>query len=65
MLLITVGKGVWLLENPGTSLISYHDRFRWLVRVLRLQGHFVPRLGLGQTVKLKPHLSGWSCARAA
>ena len=34
VLLITAVGGTWFLENPSSTKILRHDRFRWLLRVL-------------------------------
>ena len=44
LLLIHSANGVWLVENPGSSLIALHDRFQWLIRVMRKSGLSVPLL---------------------
>ena len=42
MALITCLNGVWLVENPGTTLIHYHPAFMWLVQSLEKVGVKVP-----------------------
>lgn len=32
LVLFTACGGVWVLEQPGTSIVTRHRRFRWLVR---------------------------------
>lgn len=35
LLLVTGLRGVWIVEQPSSSLIAQHKRFRWLVRAWR------------------------------
>ena len=38
-LLIVAGlQGVWIVEQPHTSIIARHRRFRWMVRMWQKMG---------------------------
>ena len=38
LLTIQLAGGVWLLEQPISSIVNLHDRFIWLLRVLSRAG---------------------------
>ena len=44
LLLIQMAGGVWIVENPGSSLLSRHERFVWLINLLRKKRLYVPLL---------------------
>lgn len=52
MLLVIASGGVFFLEQPGSSLLPRHDRFRWMLRVLQEREMRVAR-------KSERQLSGW------
>ena len=43
LLLITAAGGVWLLENPGSSVVMKHDHMQNLIMVLKRKGMYVFR----------------------
>jgi hypothetical protein len=38
LLLIVAVEGIAVIENPGSSLLSEHVRFKYLVRLLQAKG---------------------------
>ena len=38
LMLITAAGSVWLLENPGSSVVMKHDHMQQLIRLLRKNG---------------------------
>ena len=42
--MVVASSGVFILENPGSSLIFQHDRLQWLLQQLEQVGLGVPLL---------------------